>query len=399
VIRDCSAPASALVAQLAPRLWTSDQPLVHEFSGLGGPLAVAAVFFAFRLRDRRRLFWFGVLALGLVLAMGMRNPLSELANELPPFRFARAPGRAMTLVVLAGSVLAAHAVADAVPAAARWRMAVPAAFVASALAVGVPWVGVVRSDFHDFDWTKALPAEAAGHRVNVEGKRYPFVERKDVSTLRDVCPLDTPGYRALTTGHPAWTAWWFDVAAQISVPWNGPPANADEVAAAWSSRRVVAFEPMGLARISRGDVPDMGDDDWARAVSAGAHIAQVDPPILRVGDNDESAAEFRHFEMGDAAPGRRVGPGDIDLTVDARQTPVNVVVVSEKHYPGWRAEIDGAEAVVRAANGTFLAVEVPAGRHEVRLRYRPGWLTTALVTSLASLAIAVLIVVRRLPPR
>src|SRR5262245_4610772 len=145
VVEMCSAPASALVAQLEPTLWTSDEPLVHEFSGLGGPLAVAAVLFAFRLRDRRRWFWFGVLALGLVLAMGLRNPLSEFANALPPFRFARAPGRAMTLVVLAGSVLAAHAVADLLPAAARWRMAVPAAFVASALALGVPWIGAVKS--------------------------------------------------------------------------------------------------------------------------------------------------------------------------------------------------------------------------------------------------------------
>lgn len=396
VIHDCSAPASALVAQMAPRLWTSDEPLAHEFSGLGGPLAVAAVLFAFRLRDRRRLFWFGVLALGLVLAMGLRNPVSAFANELPPFRFARAPGRAMTLVVLAGSVLAAHAVADAVTTTSRRRWAAPAAFVASALAVGVPWIGAVPTDFFTFKWERVLPEGASAHRVNVEGKRYPYLELRGVGTLRDVCPLDTPGYRALTIGHPAWTAWWFDVGAQITVPWNGPPTNLDEFEAMVNSRRIVAFEPMGLARIARATSLDLDDERWAREVASGTRVARLDDPLFPGGDT--AAPPVPHFvQVGDAVPAEHPGPGEISLRTDARAE--SVVVVSEKKYPGWHAEVDGAEATVHAANGTFLAVEVPAGRHEVRLRYRPGWLTTALATSLVSLALAVLIVVRRRRPR
>jgi hypothetical protein len=395
VIEMCSAPASALVAQLAPSLWSSDEILVHEFSGLGGPLAVGAVLFAFKLRDRRRWFWFGVLALGLVLAMGLHNPLSALANELPPFRFARAPGRAMTLVVLAGSVLAAHAVADAVPAAARWRMAVPAAFVASALAVGVPWIGSVDAEFHRFKWERVLPEGASAHRVNVEGKRYPYLESRGIGTLRDVCPLDTPGYRALTAGHPAWTAWWFDVAAQITVPWNGAPNDTDEFVAMLSARRVVAFEPMGLARMSRGSARAMDDADWALAVEGGAKIARVDDPPFVPGGSGFPVPLF--YEMGDPVAGERPAPGQITLKVDAERA--SIVVVSEKKYPGWRAEADGAEVLVHAANGAFLAVEAPAGRHEVRLSYRPAWLTAVLLATLVSLAFAVVIVVRRVPPR
>ena len=405
VVLECSAPATALVAQLAPRLWTSSDMLAHEFSGLGGPLAVAAVLFAFRLRDRRRWFWFGVLLLGLVLAMGLRNPVSGFANELPPFRFARAPGRAMSLVVLAGSVLAAYAVADIVPAAARWRVAVPGAFVASALAVGVPWIDVAKSDFYEFDWTKTLPASAEGHRVNIEGKRYPYVERQGVGTLRDVCPLDTPGYRALTIGHPAWTAWWFDVAAQISLPpWSGPPPDGAATSALAERGRVLAFEPMGLARMTARHPESMDDAEWVRAVSSGARIARIDRPdsVSDWTNSDETSSLYHtpYFALGDAVPGERVGPDEIVLTVDASMELQSFVMLSEKRYPGWQAEVDGEPAAVRSVNGAFLAVEVPGmAVREVRLRYRPSWLTTVLATSLASLAIAVLIVVRGLPPR
>jgi hypothetical protein len=391
VVRDCSAPAGALVAQIAPRLWTSDEPLAHEFPGLGGPLAVAAVLFAFRLRDPRRLFWFAVLALGLILAMGLRNPVSEFANALPPFRFARAPGRAMTLVVLAGGVLAGHAVADAFAANSKGSRFVPLAFVASAFAVGVPWIGVVKSDFYEFDWAAALPPAAAGHRVNVAGKRYPYVERQGVGTLRDVCPLDTPGYRALTIGHPEWTAWWFDAGAEIAVPWAGPPADAAAVRALAAQTSVATFDAMGLARISRGPRLDTDDARWARDVAGGARIARIDDPLFPGGDT-HSDPRPSFVEMGDPVRGERVRAGEIALTVDARERAI--VVVSEKRYPGWRATIDGGEeAVVHTANGAFLAMEVPPGRHRVEFDYSPRWLGGALATSLGSLAAAVVIVV------
>src|ERR1043166_1076492 len=57
----CSAPAPALVAQIAPRFLSPDEPFVHAFSGLAGPLAVLAPLLALRLPDRRRWFWFVVL--------------------------------------------------------------------------------------------------------------------------------------------------------------------------------------------------------------------------------------------------------------------------------------------------------------------------------------------------
>jgi hypothetical protein len=394
VVHDCSAPAAALVAQIAPRLWTpTDEPLVHEFSGLGGPLAVAAVLFAFRLRDPKRWFWFAVLLVGIVLATGTRNLAGEFTNALPPFRFARAPGRAMTLVVLAGGVLTGHAVADAFSAASRWRRFVPAAFVVSALAVGVPWIDVVRKDFYDFDWARTLPPSAAGHRVNVAGKRYPYLERQGVGTLRDVCPVDTPGYRALTAGHPEWTAWWFDVGAEIAVPWDGPPADAAAVGALAARSGVRTFESMGGARVCAGppDPVEHGrEPDVMRRVEGGERAALLDDPPFSSGDTHPDARPGV-VEVGPPAPVTRTTASA--FSVDADLPSAGFVVVSAKRYPGWRASVDGVETTVRTANGCFLAADVPAGRHRVEFEYAPGWLAGALVVSLGSLAAAVVIVV------
>ena len=393
VILDCSAPASALVGQLAPALWSSNDPLAHEFSGLGGPLAVAAVLFAFKLRDRRRWFWFGVLALGLVLAMGLRNPVSEFVNELPPFRFARAPGRAMTLVVLAGSVLAAHAVADIVPAAAKWRMAVPAAFVASALVVGVPTIQAVKSDFYEFDWSKTLPAAAAGHRVNVVGKRYPYLERFGVGTLRDVCPLDTPGYKALIAQRSPAIAWWFDLGAEIEVPWNGPPGDRAATESAAMRAGVRTFEAPGRAiRFPAAQKLNSSDELLTRLRSGEQSLAvdecDFDPAVVNTAPS---------FPGADRGSTRVYATSPTTLMVESDKGYGGWFLLSHKWYPGWE-QYDDSEGWSPVCRGNLAFIALPA-RRWTQLEYRPGWLWLTLLASSASLVAAVVIVVRGRSPR
>lgn len=90
---------------------------------------------------------------------------------------------------------------------------------------------------------------------------------------------------------------------------------------------------------------------------------------------------------------RVVGATDIELSRDAlafrmRAPSAGVVVVNEAFYPGWVATVDGASAPVFRANGLVRAVPIPAGEHEVRMRFSPSdgaplrWLL--LVTLLAS---------------
>lgn len=64
----------------------------------------------------------------------------------------------------------------------------------------------------------------------------------------------------------------------------------------------------------------------------------------------------------------RAGSG---LRIDASMDAAGYVVISQTAWPGWRAYIDGRRVRTLRANHAFLAVYVPAGRHQIRLRYLP----------------------------
>ncbi|MCR4323264.1 MAG: YfhO family protein, partial [Candidatus Azambacteria bacterium] len=46
-----------------------------------------------------------------------------------------------------------------------------------------------------------------------------------------------------------------------------------------------------------------------------------------------------------------------------------LLFMNQSYYPGWTAFVDGKTQEVFRANYLFQAVRVPAGTHEVRLRY------------------------------
>ena len=63
-----------------------------------------------------------------------------------------------------------------------------------------------------------------------------------------------------------------------------------------------------------------------------------------------------------------------------------LVVVSQAHQRPWKASVDGQRARLWRANYAFQAVEVPAGRHEVRLVYRDTLFHSATLVSITTLA-------------
>jgi len=65
-----------------------------------------------------------------------------------------------------------------------------------------------------------------------------------------------------------------------------------------------------------------------------------------------------------------------------------IMVLPGNHDPGWRAWIDGKKSAVFEANIFSKAVAVPAGRHEVILRYRPASFSRGAAVSLASVFLA-----------
>jgi hypothetical protein len=116
------------------------------------------------------------------------------------------------------------------------------------------------------------------------------------------------------------------------------------------------------------------------------------PPVL------EGAASP---PAGPAQPGHVVvvsrEPGTVDLRVSAPTQ--QVVIVQQSWVPGWNASIDGRPTKVYPANLDFQGVIVPAGQHELSLRYQPINVTVGLALSSSGLAAIILLLILDLAPR
>jgi uncharacterized membrane protein YfhO len=77
--------------------------------------------------------------------------------------------------------------------------------------------------------------------------------------------------------------------------------------------------------------------------------------------------------------------GEIKIYTDL---PVpDKMVLKEMSYPGWQASIDGVPAALEQEEGMFSKVAVPAGKHEVWLKYRPRSLRLGILLSACSMII------------
>ncbi len=66
-----------------------------------------------------------------------------------------------------------------------------------------------------------------------------------------------------------------------------------------------------------------------------------------------------------------------------------LLVLSETHYPGWQATVDGQPAPILRADYVLRAVPVPAGDHTVELTFRPRSVTLgAIISGLALVFVA-----------
>jgi hypothetical protein len=69
------------------------------------------------------------------------------------------------------------------------------------------------------------------------------------------------------------------------------------------------------------------------------------------------------------------------VTIDVQAPSPRYLVMSDTHYPGWQATLDGRRVPLMRANHTFRAVAVPAGRHRVEMVFLPGSVTLGLALS------------------
>lgn len=61
--------------------------------------------------------------------------------------------------------------------------------------------------------------------------------------------------------------------------------------------------------------------------------------------------------------------GETALSFTAAQD--SWLIITESYYPGWQARLDGHWVKIHPGAGLFQSIQVPAGAHEVRLRYDP----------------------------
>ncbi|HQR40226.1 MAG TPA: YfhO family protein [Blastocatellia bacterium] len=79
------------------------------------------------------------------------------------------------------------------------------------------------------------------------------------------------------------------------------------------------------------------------------------------------------------------------ITIDASAPSESIVVLLDSYNPGWQAVVDGIPAEIGRADGLFMGVRVPPGRHTVSLTFRPRSLVIgAWVSGLTALLLAVI---------
>lgn len=87
----------------------------------------------------------------------------------------------------------------------------------------------------------------------------------------------------------------------------------------------------------------------------------------------EGLPTFRHQPAPtDSAQILAYAPERVEIRTQSQEPAL--LVLSDTHYPGWTATVDGEPTPIYTTNYLFRGVPVPAGEHTVLFRYRPtGW--------------------------
>jgi len=158
--------------------------------------------------------------------------------------------------------------------------------------------------------------------------------------------------------------------------------NARALPRAWLAADARALgEQATLEAIRTGRLPDGSRWEPRRtalvesepATAPAASPASV--PVAQVADATSARAEVTRYE-----------PNRVDVKTSAGAP--SILVLSENHYPGWRAYLDGQPVGVLRVDYALRGVAVPAGAHEVRFVYVPkSVIIGLLVSALAALAL------------
>lgn len=75
-----------------------------------------------------------------------------------------------------------------------------------------------------------------------------------------------------------------------------------------------------------------------------------------------------------------------ETVIDTLDPRPGLAVVSDVHYPGWSATVDGRAVPIRQVDYLLRGVSVPAGRHQIVMRYEPTVARVGTIISIGALA-------------
>ncbi|HYK92111.1 MAG TPA: YfhO family protein, partial [Acidobacteriota bacterium] len=115
---------------------------------------------------------------------------------------------------------------------------------------------------------------------------------------------------------------------------------------------------------------------------------------LTLSRTDECSANLDSIRVSTLLPiPGESDPGEVRLTsfqpnqlrLSATLKRSSFVVLSEVYYPGWEAYVDGQPVPLLKADYILRALPVPAGEHDIAVRFRSRTLRWGLVISLLSI--------------
>lgn len=111
------------------------------------------------------------------------------------------------------------------------------------------------------------------------------------------------------------------------------------------------------------------------------HALVEAPPSLSLAGGNAGEASVSRYEQN-------------HISVDVRAASNALLVLGEKHYRWWKAEIDGKPAEVVPVNHILRGVYVPAGNHKVEFRFDPLPFKIGKYLTLTSFALFAVMLVR-----
>jgi hypothetical protein len=419
--------ASVALASGVHNVWTANVTLLRAWLGLDGvpggarlagllaPAALAAFLWLFWKRKlttkRKRLIAGGVLAAFLFVPAFALVSLLPLFNEIrAPYVFYDGPE------VFFGAMLMGFFVTDAL-AAEKWRAHIPKIVGCVALLLfldywpyqkpmkdnGVPVstlqnLEATYSSFRkDHDWVKTY--SVSGRYFHLLGPMYGGKPQVYEAFYNWMCPFGTG-----LLNQQAFSSWdnhraFLNLlgARYVVFDKTDPDMQSPQMKQmldAYKHSFPVALENKDFA-VFRNDSAHpyvtgyaracLFDGDFRNSAQLALALATRNLPLVHGHVLGDATAKYERVYRDGEAPtaplrnGETVSLADVQLDrQDAQRVRIRLnaprdclVVIAESYYPYWRAEIDNRPAEVLRVSCGLMGLNLPAGAHEIVLRYEP----------------------------